>query len=81
MEPLKLDYDVDIVVPPSKITNADLAAISRALAKRRKAPGYAESLARLDRTIDRVMKAQARNRTKERQLTKRNGRAEHGEER
>ena len=70
MEPLKLDYDVDIVVPPSKITKADLAAISCALAKRRKAAGYAESVARLDRTIERIMKAQAKNRAKERRLAK-----------
>ncbi len=70
MEPLKLDYDVDIIVPPSKITEADKAAFRRAFAKHRKSPGYAESVAKLDRTIARKMKAQARNRAKGRRLAK-----------
>ncbi len=68
MEPLKLDYDVDIVVGPTKITEADKAAFRQAFAERRKAPGYAERVAALDRTIERIEKAQAKNRAKERRL-------------
>lgn len=49
MAKLKLDYDFDLVVPPSKSTAADRAAVSRALAAHRKTPEYKKALPRIRR--------------------------------
>ncbi len=49
MAKLKLDYDFDLVVPPSKLTAADRAAVSRALAAHRKTPEYKKARPRIRR--------------------------------
>ncbi len=61
MAKLKLDYDFDIVVPPSTYTDADRKAVSQAFAESRKSPGHKKAVAALRRTIERIEKAQAAN--------------------
>jgi len=62
MAKLKLDYDFDIIVPPSTYTDADREAVSRALAESRKLPGHKKAVAALRRTIERIEHAQAKTR-------------------
>lgn len=61
MAKLKLDYDCDIIVPPNTYTDADRAAVSTALAEYRKSRDYKKHVAALNRTVDRLEKAQAGN--------------------
>lgn len=60
MAKLKLDYDCDIIVPPSTYTDADRAAVSAYLAEYRKSPGYKKDVAALHRTVERLERAQSK---------------------
>lgn len=64
MAKLKLDYDCDILVPPTTYTDADRAAVSAALAEYRKSPRYPKDVAALDRTVERLERAQAQARAR-----------------
>jgi|GEM_PF-2064655 len=60
MAKLKLDYDFDLCVPPSVPTEADHAAVSRALAAHRKTAQYKKALPKIRR-----MEAKLRKRREE----------------
>ncbi len=60
MAKLKLDYDFDLCVPPSVPTEADHAAVSRALAAHRKTAQYKKALPKIRR-----MEAKLRERQRE----------------
>lgn len=64
MAKLKLDYDCDILVPPTTYTDADRAPVSASLAECRRSSRYKRDVAALPHTVERLKRAQAQARTR-----------------